>query len=123
MIHIVRHLQLLFSFLTCVAEPSLRLAIFTYVDIMLLFNLLDEVSHHLVININTAQILISCASFHMELSTLNPQNGNIKSATSKIVDETELFGGAWFVDAIRNGCSSGLSDDLVTVQASYLAGI
>ena len=85
----------------------------------LLFELLQQVVHHALVEVIAAQPVVASGSQDLDDSAVNVQNGHVKGAAAQVVDHDLL--GVLLVHAVGQGRSGGLVDDALHLQARDLA--
>uniref|UniRef100_A0A1I8IA95 Recep_L_domain domain-containing protein n=1 Tax=Macrostomum lignano TaxID=282301 RepID=A0A1I8IA95_9PLAT len=83
----------------------------THVLLVFALELLDEMVHHPVVKVLTAQMGVSSSRLHLEDALLDCQDGHIEGATTEVKDEHIPL-------TICNGSRCGLIDDAQHIQAS-----
>ena len=86
------------------------------VDIVSLFEHLDEVLHHTLIKILASQVSVTVGGEHLEDTVVDGEKGNIERPSSKIEDQNVLLS-TLLVKAVRNSGGSWLVDNTLYAHA------
>ena len=98
----------------------------TDVLLVLALELLDEVVDHPVVKVLSSQVGVTSGRLDFEDAVLNGEDGDVKSAATKVKDEDIVFlpsRPVLLVQAVGDGGSSGFVDDSENVETGDDSGI
>jgi len=108
---------------TGLAETGESFQVLRDVNLLLLLEDVNEVSHHAVVEIFTTKVGVSVCGHDLEESVVNSQKGHIECTATKVEHKDVLLTNSTLVQAIRNSSCGGFVDDADNVQTSDSSGV